>query len=64
MQGTQRIISSRSPRRAPRHYRGDHDHIRLAFPHRSMITPPHLQAFAPRPSPQDEMMEVQGVPIV
>lgn len=61
MQGTQRIISSRSPRRTPRHYRGD---FPIAFPHRSMITPPHLQAFAPRPSPQDEMMEVQGVPIV
>lgn len=27
-------------------------------------TPPHLQAFPPRPSPQDEMMDVQGVPIV
>lgn len=29
----------------------------------SKQTPPHLQQFA-RPSPQDEIMEVQGVPIV
>lgn len=29
----------------------------------SKQTPPHLQPFA-RPSPQDEIMEVQGVPIV
>lgn len=58
--------SSRSPRR-PR-YLHQNDQIRLTpFAQRGMgskNTPPHLQAFAPRPSPQDEVMEIQGLPIV
>lgn len=57
--------TSRSPRR-PR-YANQNDQCRLApFAQRGMgskQTPPHLQPFA-RPSPQDEIMEVQGVPIV
>lgn len=37
------------------------------FAQRSMgskSTPSHLQPFTSRPSPQDEIMEVQGLPIV
>jgi hypothetical protein len=62
---------ARSPRRRRE------EHLRLMFPqnrniagmhlansNHSRATPPHLQPFAPRPSPQDEMMEVQGLPIV
>lgn len=56
---------SRSPRR-PR-YLNQNDQIRLTpFTQRAMgskHTPPHLQQFAPRPSPQDEVMEIQGIPI-
>lgn len=66
MQRTSRM-PARSPRRTPRQHNQDGSY-RLAFPpHRSMFsraTPPHLQTFAPRPSPQDEMMDVQGLPIV
>lgn len=65
------LISSRSPRRTPR----QRAEYRLAFPtHMTQMqqmqhvcsheTTPHLQTFAPRPLPQDEMMEVQGLPIV
>lgn len=64
MQKQPRIVTARSPRRTPRHR---DEHIRLAFPQRSMCsreTPPHLQPFAPRPSPQDEMMDIQGLPAV
>lgn len=58
-------MPARSPRRTPRQ---NHDgSYRLAFPPQrgmcSRATPPHLQTFAPRPSPQDEMMDVQG-PVV
>lgn len=62
-----KIVTARSPRRTPR---ARDEAIRLQFPqHRSHTTiqqsiPPHLQAFAPRPSPQDEMMDVQGLPTV
>lgn len=70
-----RIVTARSPRRTPRQ-RDDHN-LRLAFPHQRNIgiqqfssnqraTPPHLLPFtnlAPRPSP-DEMMDIQGLPIV
>ncbi|XP_037046534.1 ribosomal protein S6 kinase beta-1 isoform X1 [Bradysia coprophila] len=46
-----RIVQARSPRRSRRI--------------NSRNTPPHLQQFAPRPSPQDtEIMDVTGVPIV
>lgn len=46
-----RIVTARSPRRSRRI--------------NSRNTPPHLQQFAPRPSPQDtEIMDVTGVPIV
>lgn len=64
MQNKPRIVTARSPRRTPRHR---DEHLRLAFPQRSMCsreTPPHLQPFAPRPSPQDEMMDIQGLPAV
>ncbi|XP_037933594.1 ribosomal protein S6 kinase beta-2 [Teleopsis dalmanni] len=58
-------MPARSPRRTPRNHDGSY---RLQFPaQRAMYaraTPPHLQTFAPRPSPQDEMMDVQGLPIV
>ncbi|XP_053955829.1 ribosomal protein S6 kinase beta-2 [Anastrepha obliqua] len=59
-------MPARSPRRTPRqHHEGSY---RMQFPAQRGIypraTPPHLQAFPPRPSPQDEMMDVQGVPIV
>lgn len=59
-------MPARSPRRTPRqHHEGSY---RMQFPPQRGIypraTPPHLQAFPPRPSPQDEMMDVQGVPIV
>lgn len=62
-------MPARSPRRNPRQA---HDgSYRLQFPmaaaaQRGMYaraTPPHLQAFPPRPSPQDEMMDVQGLPM-
>lgn len=65
MSQQQQRQSSRSPRR-PR-YLNQNDHCRLTpFSQRGMgskNTPPHLQAFAPRPSPQDEVMEIQGLPI-
>lgn len=55
-----------SPRR-PRYHHQNDNQCRLApFAQRGMSskqTPSHLQQFA-RPSPQDEIMEVQGVPIV
>lgn len=60
--------NARSPRR-PRYnvHQNDNQCSRLTpFAQRGMTskqTPPHLQLFA-RPSPQDEIMEVQGVPIV
>lgn len=58
--------TARSPRRS--RYGHPNDHCRLTpFTQRGMgskQTPPHLQTFAPRPSPQDEIMEVQGLPIV
>lgn len=66
------IVTARSPRRQ----RNAEETIRLSFPQnmhnhhmapssRPQQVPPHLQAFAPRASPaQDEIMEVQGVPIV
>lgn len=58
--------TARSPRR-PRFVHQNDQCSRLApFAQRGMTskqTPPHLQLFA-RPSPQDEIMEVQGVPIV
>ena len=66
MQRTNRM-PARSPRRMQRQHDGSY---RLAaFPaQRGMCTratPAHLQAFAPRASPQDEMMDVQqGLPIV
>lgn len=64
--------------RSPRRQRNAEETIRLSFPQsihhshhigptsRPQAVPPHLQAFAPRASPagQDEIMEVQGVPIV
>lgn len=61
-------MPARSPRRTPRQ---THDgSYRLQFPaQRGMYaraTPPHVQAttnFPPRPSPQDEMMDVQGLPM-
>lgn len=63
---SQQRQTSRSPRR-PR-YLNQNDQIRLTpFAQRGMgskNTPPHLQTFAPRPSPQDEVMEIQGLPIV
>lgn len=70
-----RIVTARSPRRTPRQA---NEHLRLAFAQRShpmqsgQVLPthsqhphqaPHLQ-FAPRPSPQDEMMDVQGMSII
>lgn len=77
MNHASRIVTARSPRRTQRQ---NNEHLRLAFaqrghpmqssssglpthsqhPHQA----PHLQPFAPRPSPQDEMMDVQGLPIV
>lgn len=58
--------TARSPRRS--RYGHQNDLCRLTpFTQRGMgskQTPPHLQTFAPRPSPQDEIMEVQGLPIV
>ncbi|KAI9577351.1 hypothetical protein GQX74_015206 [Glossina fuscipes] len=61
-------MPARSPRRTPRQ---THDgSYRLQFPaQRGMYaraTPPHVQTttnFPPRPSPQDEMMDVQGLPM-
>lgn len=56
--------TARSPRR-PRYHQNDQCRL-TPFSQRGMTskqTPPHLQPFA-RPSPQDEIMEVQGVPIV
>lgn len=65
MQRCPRMLPARSPRRTQRQRE---EHYRLAFPSQrgmcSRATPPHLQPFAPRPSPQDEMMDVQGLPIV
>lgn len=49
--------TARSPRRS--RYGVHSEHCRI-----TKQTPPHLQTFAPRPSPQDEIMEVQGLPIV
>lgn len=65
------IVTARSPRRQ----RNAEETIRLSFPQsihhmgqtsRPQAVPPHMQAFAPRASPagQDEIMDVQGVPIV
>ncbi|XP_055372944.1 ribosomal protein S6 kinase beta-1 isoform X2 [Condylostylus longicornis] len=79
MQRTNRM-PARSPRRTPRQHDGsyrlsafpttisaaptsNHHHLQRGMCG-SRATPPHLQAFAPRPSPQDEMMDVQGLPIV
>lgn len=57
----------RQTARSPRRPRYAHHHDRLApFNQRGMTskqTPNHLQQF-PRPTPQDEIMDVQGVPIV
>lgn len=52
--------------RSPRRPRYAHHNDRLApFNQRGMTSKQssHLQQF-PRPSPQDEIMDVQGVPIV
>ncbi|XP_037904473.1 ribosomal protein S6 kinase beta-2 isoform X2 [Hermetia illucens] len=66
MQRGPRVFPARSPRRTARQRE---EHYRLAFPKQThgilaRATPPHLQNFAPRPSPQDEMMDIQGLPIV
>lgn len=64
MHNKPRIVTARSPRRTPR-YRDEH--LSLAYKPRNICpreTPPHLQPFAPRPSPQDEMMDIQGLPAV
>lgn len=57
----------RQTARSPRRPRYAHHNDRLAsFNQRGMTskqTSSHLQQF-PRPSPQDEIMDVQGVPIV
>lgn len=59
--------ATRQTARSPRRPRYAHQNDRLTpFTQRAMTskqTPSHLQQF-PRPSPQDEIMEVQGVPIV
>lgn len=58
--------TARSPRRPRFVHQNDQCSRLTPFAQRGMTskqTPPHLQLFA-RPSPQDEIMEVQGVPIV
>ena len=78
-----RIVTARSPRRNPRNRNhvfpqqstqnvyqncNVHPHHRLQQFSAVRQTPPHLQGFAPRPSPGDDMMEGvqqgQGLPIV
>lgn len=81
MQKSARIITPRSPRRrrrpndqqiqfalAQRNQLSGQCNLASAYQqshHHHHHTPSHLQPFAPRPSPQDEMMDVQqGLPIL
>lgn len=64
-------MPARSPRRTPQARQQPNGSYRLQFPAAqrgiyARATPPHSHLqFAPRPSPQDEMMtDVQGLPIV
>ncbi|KAL5291827.1 RPS6KB2 family protein [Megaselia abdita] len=64
-------MPARSPRRTPQARQQPNGSYRLQFPAAqrgiyARATPPHTHLqFAPRPSPQDEMMtDVQGLPIV
>ena len=59
-------MPARSPRRTPRQAHDGSYRFQYPLASRGMYaraTPPHLQAFPPRPSPQDEMMDVQGLPM-
>lgn len=59
-------MPARSPRRTPRQAHDGSYRLQYPLAPRGMYaraTPPHLQAFPPRPSPQDEMMDVQGLPM-
>lgn len=73
-QQSARIVTARSPRRT---HKQQQLRLTQAFAQRTHTTlpsastaqqphntAPHLQPFAPRPSPQEEMMEVQGLPII